>query len=115
MAATRAPTNGPLRAAQSHVNLPKLELQRFSGAFTEWQSFWEQFERVVHENDTLFDFEKFLYLRSSLSRKAVLAINGIQVSGANYITATELLKERFGRRDILIQEKLTQLLELPAL
>lgn len=73
MAATRAPTDGPPRAAQTHVKLPKLELQRFSGASTEWQSFWEQFERAVHENDTLSDSEKFLYLRSSLSGKAASA------------------------------------------
>ncbi|XP_037508690.1 uncharacterized protein LOC119385289 [Rhipicephalus sanguineus] len=114
MAATRAPTDGPSRAAQTHVKLPKLELQRFSGASTEWQSFWEQFERAVHENDTLSDSEKFLYLRSSLSGKAASAIDGIQVTGANYNTAIELLKERFGRRDVLIQEHLTQLLELPS-
>ncbi|XP_037503101.1 uncharacterized protein LOC119377876 [Rhipicephalus sanguineus] len=113
MAATRAPTDGPARAAQTHVKLPKLELQRFSGASTEWQSFWEQFERAVHENDTLSDSEKFLYLRASLSGKAASTIDGIQVTGANYNTAIELLKERFGRRDVLIQEHLTQLLELP--
>ncbi|KAH7935589.1 uncharacterized protein LOC119405910 [Rhipicephalus sanguineus] len=77
------------------------------------QSFWEQFERAVHENDTLSDSEKFLHLRSSLSGKAASAIDGIQVTGANYNTAIELLKERFGRRDVLIQEHLTQLLELP--
>ncbi|KAH7975503.1 hypothetical protein HPB52_002331 [Rhipicephalus sanguineus] len=60
MAAKRAPTDGPPRAAQTNVKLPKLELKRFSGALTEWQSVWEQFERAVHENDTLSDSDKFL-------------------------------------------------------
>ncbi|KAL1480656.1 hypothetical protein MTO96_050839 [Rhipicephalus appendiculatus] len=41
--ASRAPRNGHLRASGSKVKLPKLELQRFSGAATEWQPFWEQY------------------------------------------------------------------------
>ncbi|XP_070380720.1 uncharacterized protein [Dermacentor albipictus] len=113
MAATRAQTDGPPAGAKCKVKLPKLELQRFSGAATEWQSFWEQFEQAVHGNDGLSNVEKFLYLRSVLSGKAAAAIAGIQVTGANYTTVIELLKERFGRRDVPIQEHLTQLLELP--
>ncbi|XP_070384802.1 uncharacterized protein [Dermacentor albipictus] len=113
MAATRAQTDGPPAGAKCKVKLPKLELQRFSGAATEWQSFWEQFEQAVHGNDGLSNAEKFLYLRSVLSGKAAAAIAGIQVTGANYTTVIELLKERFGRRDVLIQEHLTQLLDLP--
>ncbi|XP_070382504.1 uncharacterized protein [Dermacentor albipictus] len=113
MAATRAQTDGPPAGAKCKVKLPKLELQRFSGAATEWQSFWEQFEQAVHGNDGLSNADKFLYLRSVLSGKAAAAIAGIQVTGANYTTVIELLKERFGRRDVLIQEHLTQLLELP--
>ncbi|KAL1424310.1 hypothetical protein MTO96_020302 [Rhipicephalus appendiculatus] len=40
--ASRAPRNGHRRASGSKVKLPKLELQRFSGAATVWQPFWEQ-------------------------------------------------------------------------
>ncbi|XP_037568216.1 uncharacterized protein LOC119449097 [Dermacentor silvarum] len=112
MAAARAQTDGPPAGARSKVKLPKLELQRFSGAATEWQSFWEQFEQAVHRNDALSNAEKFLYLRSSLSGKAAAAIAGIQVTWANYTSVMELLKERFGRRDVLIQEHLTQLLDV---
>nr|XP_050023402.1 uncharacterized protein LOC126517647 [Dermacentor andersoni] len=113
MAATRAQTDGPPAGAKCKVKLPKLELQRFRGAATEWQSFWERFEQAVHGNDGLSNAEKFLYLRSVLSGKAAAAIAGIQVTGANDTTVIELLKERFGRRDMLIQEHLTQLLDLP--
>ncbi|XP_075527121.1 uncharacterized protein LOC142559408 [Dermacentor variabilis] len=95
------------------MKLPKLELQRFSGTATEWQSFCEQFQQAVRGNDGFFNAEKFVYLRSVLSGKATAAIAGIQVTGANYTTVIELLKERFGRRDVLIQEHLTQLLDLP--
>ncbi|XP_075535195.1 uncharacterized protein LOC142570736 [Dermacentor variabilis] len=113
MAATRAQNDGPPAGAKCKVKLPKLPLQRLSGAATKWQSFWEQFEQAVHGNDGLSNAEKFLYLRSVLSGKTAVAIAGIQVTGANYTTVIELLKERFGRRDVLIQEHLTQLLDLP--
>ncbi|XP_070378095.1 uncharacterized protein [Dermacentor albipictus] len=113
MSATRAQTDGPTAGPKCKLKLPKLELQRFSGAATEWQSFWEQFEQAVHGKNGLSNAEKFLYLRSVLSGKAAAAIAGIQVTGANYTTVIELLKERFGRRDVLIQEHLTHLLDLP--
>ncbi|XP_070380701.1 uncharacterized protein [Dermacentor albipictus] len=113
MAATRAMTDGPPAGTKCKVNLPKLKLQRFSGPATEWQSSWEQFAQAVHGNDGLSNAEKFSYLRSLLSGKAAAVIAGIQVTGANYTPVIELPKERFGRRDVLIQEHLTQLLELP--
>lgn len=57
--------------------------------------------------------EKFLYLRLVISGKAAAAITGIQVTGANDTTVLELTKERFGRRDVLIQGHLAQLLDFP--
>lgn len=111
--ASRAPRNGNLRANGSKVKLPKLELQRFSGAATEWQPFWEQYQQAIHDNDALSHGEKFLYLQSALSGRAAAAVAGIQATAANYNTVIELLKERFGRTDVLIQEHLTQLLDLP--
>ncbi|KAL1479470.1 hypothetical protein MTO96_051818 [Rhipicephalus appendiculatus] len=111
--ASRAPRNGDLRANGSKVKLPKLELQRFSGAATECQPCWEQYQQAIHDNDALSDGEKFLYLQSALSGRAAAAVAGIQATAANYNTVIELLKERFGRTDVLIQEQLTQLLDLP--
>ncbi|KAH6922479.1 hypothetical protein HPB50_014778 [Hyalomma asiaticum] len=111
--ASRAPRNGNLRANGSKVKLPKLELQRFSGAATELRPFWEQYQQATHDNGALSGGEKFLYLQSALSGRAAAAVAGIQASAANYNPVIELLKERFGRTDVLIQEHLTQLLDLP--
>ncbi|KAH8019218.1 hypothetical protein HPB51_018320 [Rhipicephalus microplus] len=110
--ASRPPSDGNLRANGSKVKLPKLELRRFSGAATEWQPFWEQYQQAIHDNGALSDGE-FLYLHSALSGRAAVAVAGIQATAANYHTVIELLKERFGRTDVLIQEHLTQMLDLP--
>ncbi|KAL3214629.1 hypothetical protein MRX96_034793 [Rhipicephalus microplus] len=103
---------GNLRANGSKVKLPKLELPGFSGAATEWQPFWEQYQQAIHDNNALSDGEKFLYLHSALSGRAAAAVAYIQATTANYNTVIRLLKERFGRTDVLIQEHLTQLLDL---
>lgn len=95
-----------------HVKLPKLELQKFSGDKLGWQPFWEHFRLAVHENSTLSDTEKFLYLRAALTGKAAAAVSGIQGTEQNYEYAVKTLKERFGRQDVLVQEHLTQLLSL---
>ncbi|KAG0432653.1 hypothetical protein HPB47_020633 [Ixodes persulcatus] len=63
---------------------------------------------------SLSNAEKFLYLRSALTGRTASTIAGIQTTGENYDTVVELLSDRFGRTDVLIQERLSQLLDLPA-
>lgn len=96
-----------------HLRLPKLELQKFNGNKLEWQPFWEQYKQAIHENNSLSSVEKFLYLRTSLTGKAAAVVSGLQATEDNYNSAVDMLKERFGRQDILVQEHLTQLLNLP--
>lgn len=96
-----------------HLRLPKLELQKFNGNKLEWQPFWEQYKQAIHENNSLSSVEKFLYLRMSLTGKAAAVVSGLQATEDNYSSAVDMLKERFGRQDTLVQEHLTQLLNLP--
>ncbi|KAG0412592.1 hypothetical protein HPB47_010260 [Ixodes persulcatus] len=96
-----------------HLKLLKLELQRFDGEKLNWLPFWEQFRLAIHDKIELSGVEKFLYLRTVLTGKAVAAVSGIQATENSYAYAVELLKERFGKKDILVHEHLTQLLNLP--
>lgn len=48
-----------------------------------------------------------------LTGKAAAAVSAIQATESSYAYAVELLKERFGKKDVLVQEHLTQLLNLP--
>ena len=59
------------------VRLPKLEAPTFDGKFTNWISFWEQFDIAIHSQTTLSDVEKLAYLRNSLkdgSAKGIINI-----------------------------------------
>ena len=88
-------------AGSVDAKLPKLELPVFSGDVKEWTSFWEQFQAVV-ENSELPGVTKFSYLKSLLRGEALTAIAGLSLTTANYISACEILIERFGRTEKLI-------------
>ena len=92
-----------------HVNLPKLQIQPFNGNPLEWLTFWDSFRNAVHENDSLSDIDKMNYLKRVLANEAARAIAGLPITSRNYGKAIELLKERFGRKQTLINAHMESL------
>ena len=76
--------------------LPKINLQLFNGDIIKFTSFWETFESIVHNNEYLSDIHKSNYLKTLLEGPAAKAIQGLPMVEANYESAVELLKERYG-------------------
>ena len=97
---------------QVHAKLPRLELQPFGGDYTEWQSFWDKFEAIVHKTEVPV-ISKFSYLQSLLKDEALTAIAGLSLTEANYEAARTLLQERFGRPERIIFSHIQGLLNLP--
>ncbi|XP_064108040.1 uncharacterized protein LOC135216590 [Macrobrachium nipponense] len=91
-------TNG---SSGAQVKLPKLELPKFKGEVTEWQSFWDQFSCHV-DNSDIPVISKFSYLASLLEGEAKSVISGLSHTSVNYKIACDLLKERFGRPERMI-------------
>ena len=81
---------------KTEVKLPRLELPKFSGGLTDWQSFGDRFEALVNQSD-LQVISKFNYLQSLHQGEALSVIQGLALTTANYEVACDLLKERFGR------------------
>ncbi|KAH7935198.1 hypothetical protein HPB52_004786 [Rhipicephalus sanguineus] len=107
-------TPGPATVPRHRaVVLPKLQIPTFSGALRDWQTFWDHFSATIHRNEDLLPIEKFKYLLSYLSGVAKRAIEGIRLTEDNYAIAIRTLTERFGRRDLLINEHIDHLLALP--
>lgn len=96
---------------QLRVKLPVQTLPRFSKDVTEWPSFWEQFEALVHSSD-LPIVKIFVYLKGALDGEASRSIKGLSLVESNYTVAIEILQERFGRNDLIIQSHLKSLLKL---
>ena len=96
------------------VKLPKLELKSFSGNYQEWQSFWDTFQSAVDGNAGISPIEKFTYLKSCVTSTAESAIAGLPLTADNYKVAIDILKDRFGKPQLLISNYMDALLKLPS-
>lgn len=91
------------------ANLPKLQIPRFSGDYTEWPSFFDAFRALIEET-SIADITKFTYLRSLLSGEALSCIKGLSLTGENYHHAIQILKDRFERKEKIIFDHIQKLL-----
>ncbi|GFV81788.1 uncharacterized protein TNCV_1056771 [Trichonephila clavipes] len=95
-----------------NINLPKLHINKYSGNYSEWLDFYNLFESSIHSNNRLSKVDKFNYLKSYLCGNALACINGFLISDDNYDRALDLLKDRFGNKNMLINAHLSNLLNL---
>ncbi|XP_042906732.2 uncharacterized protein [Parasteatoda tepidariorum] len=96
----------------SSVKLPLLTIEKFSGDPADWQRFYDQFESAIDKNTGLSNVEKFNYLKTYLVGSASDAIKGFSLTNNNYVSAIETLKERFGKKTLIINSHLNKLLSL---
>ena len=96
------------------LKLPKLTLPRFRRDLTTWTTFWELYNSTMHDNNAISKVDKFSYLKSLLEGAAAKAIQGLTLSDANYDSAIDLLKERFGKPQAIITAHMEELLKIPS-
>ena len=94
------------------LRLPKLELREFSGNPLEWQSFWDQFQSSIHNNESINDVDRFLYLKKFLSGTALSTISGLTLSNDNYKEAVTILNNRYGNEQVQINAHMDTLMKL---
>lgn len=97
-----------------HVKLPKITSKSFSGNPIEWLSFWDSFQASVDKNSDISGVDKMNYLSGLLKGEAARVIQGLPLSESNYKRAVDLLKERFGQKQVLINAHMDALLKIPA-
>ena len=81
---------------ESSVKLTKIEINSFGGDKLKWIEFWDSFESTIHKNKRISNVEKFNYLKSKLTGEAMQVISGLTLSNENYAVAINILKERYG-------------------
>ncbi|GFW36001.1 uncharacterized protein TNCV_4928651 [Trichonephila clavipes] len=96
----------------SSLKLPQLQIPQFDGNILKFSDFFAQFEAAIHNNSNLSDVEKFNYLKSYLIDEAEIAIRGLTLSANNYTIALNIIKEQFGRKDLIIDSHMSKLLHL---
>ena len=74
--------------------------------------FWDTFETTIDQNESLSDIVKMKYLNSKLTGQAKQAVSDILPSNENYRVAIDLLKERFGDKQTVINSHYPELINL---
>ena len=97
------------------VNLPKLEISKFNGDPTKWQSFFDSFQAAVGKSTNLTGVEKFNYLRCFLEGDALHAIAGFGFTNDNYKEALELLQNRYGNTQQIIPVHMNGLVKMSSI
>ncbi|XP_065091295.1 uncharacterized protein LOC135712267 [Ochlerotatus camptorhynchus] len=97
----------------SRMKYPELRLPTFSGKLSEWINFRDNFKSLIHDNNQLNMIDKFNYLRTSLKDDALLQINQIQVTAANYNLAWATLESKYENHKLIAQEHMRTIFSIP--
>lgn len=82
--------------------LPEIELPKFDGKYSSWITFRDEFESLVHSNETIDAIDKFRYLVSSLrDGQAFSVIEFIPRTALNYPVAWNRLIETFDNETVI--------------
>ena len=81
-----------VQKAGANVRLLKLEIVKFAGEPTKWQTFVDSYEIAISSSSNLNNIEKFNYLRCYLEDDALHTIAGLTLTNENYKKALDLLK-----------------------
>ena len=107
-----ASSKSAMKKEEIHVKLPKITLKSFSENPIEWLSFWDSFQVFVDKNSDISSVDKMNYLTGLLKGEAARVIQGLPLSESNYQRAVDLLKERFGQKQVLINSHMDGLLKI---
>ena len=104
--------NNPVSKTMN-MKLPKLEIKRFSGDSKEYKSLKDSFEIAVTRISDITESEKFTYLKFFLTGEASRAVKVLAITTEKYEQALQVLDERYGNVQIIINSHFEELTKLP--
>ena len=108
----KPPENVSSNNIESSVRLPKLQLPNFDGNVLRWPEFWDIYESSVHRQD-IPKVVKYSYLKGALRGSAASVIAGISITNEGYDVVIQILQERFGNKEVIIEALYAKLQRLP--
>lgn len=96
---------------QRTFRLPKLEIPRFSGAYTKWFDFKNEFLSLVSDND-LTNVDRFRFLKQALEDEPKRIIASMEVTNENYDAAWNALVERYDNKALVFRAHINGILSL---
>ncbi|XP_066596267.1 uncharacterized protein [Prorops nasuta] len=106
----------PVTAGRTHapsLKLPKLDLPKFSGDYSEWSTIYDSFKSMIHDNSALPGVQKFHYLKACLQGEASSVIRSLAASNDSYLTAWNALVTRYTNERIITSNLLSKLTLIP--
>ena len=101
----------PCNISTTISSLPKLEIKKFGGQFSEWTEFFDRFSAIV-DKSSIPVINKFSYLQSLLEGEALSTIKGLSLIEKNYDIAISILKDRYDRKERIIFSHIQRLVNL---
>ena len=86
----------------SSLNLPAIQLDKFSGSLSEFPSFKQRFEKHIMTRDGFDDGEKMLRLLQFLDGEAKEAVKSYEAVQRGVYKAMEILEQRYGRKCLIV-------------
>ena len=99
-------------SASPKVSLPDIHLPEFSGDTSEWPSFWDKFNGLIHCRADIAKINKFSYLLGQLKSEALSVISALVVTEENYDIALRLLKETYEDKDLFTYNLVLKILDV---
>ncbi|CAI6370378.1 unnamed protein product [Macrosiphum euphorbiae] len=99
--------------SNSRVRLEPISLPTFTGNIQDWQSFYDCFRVMVHEDNGFSSAQRFYYLRSHLAGAALDLVKSVPMTDVNYEVALNRLKQRYDNPGLVIQSHIRSILETP--
>ncbi|XP_045490597.1 uncharacterized protein LOC123690703 [Pieris rapae] len=85
----------------SEVKLPKITIPIFSGHYSQWNTFRDLFQSLIHSNKSLQAVQKLHYLKSYLTGEAEQLLRHLPVTSENYELCWGMLEQRFNNKKFI--------------
>ncbi|XP_015120370.1 uncharacterized protein LOC107043389 [Diachasma alloeum] len=94
-------------------NLPKIQPPKFDGELKNYLQWWSLF-KPIHEDQTILKEEKFTYLVQGMveGSKAAELVKSFPPTPENYDDAVASLRNHFGKKELLVETYVRELLKL---
>lgn len=105
----------PSKAVESRPRLPKLELFTFDGNIENFNTFFETFCSLVHNQTSIPKIDKFHYLLSCTKGAALNIVKSVPISANNYELVWKSLLDKYQDHRMLVGRYLDKMLSFSPL
>lgn len=103
-------TNSSHASIGDSLRLPTIQLPSFNGNLEDWPSFFDTFNALIHNNNSLNDVQRLHYLKTTVCGSAADIIKNFTITSENYQAAYDELVRQYENKGLTIQTHVRALL-----